>query len=107
VKVVTRVQDVFVVTKVLALGIIVVAGVVYIAQGNLKNLERPMEGSSTEPGLIALSFYSGLFSYAGWHIVKLQKCQNFNIKFCSQELFELCHRGAERSLQVSRELFCV
>jgi amino acid transporter len=67
VKVVTRVQDVFVVTKVLALGIIIVAGIVYVAQGNLQNLEQPMQGSSTEPGLIALSFYSGLFSYAGWY----------------------------------------
>jgi len=67
VKVVTRVQDVFVVTKVLALGIIIVAGIVYVAQGNLQNLEQPMQGSSSEPGLIALSFYSGLFSYAGWY----------------------------------------
>ncbi|XP_065352928.1 large neutral amino acids transporter small subunit 1 [Cloeon dipterum] len=67
VKLVTKVQDIFVGTKILALGIIIVAGLVYIFQGNLGNLSQPMQGSSTEPGLIALSFYSGLFSYAGWN----------------------------------------
>ncbi|XP_059469406.1 large neutral amino acids transporter small subunit 1 [Neocloeon triangulifer] len=67
VKLVTKVQDVFVGAKILALGIIIVAGLVFLCQGNLQNLSQPMEGSSLEPASIALSFYSGLFSYAGWN----------------------------------------
>merc|ERR1719505_477840 len=29
--------------------------------------DDPWEGTSTDPGRIAVSFYSGIFSYAGWN----------------------------------------
>lgn len=67
VKWVTRVQDFFVGAKIVALGIVVVTGLVFLGKGNTDNLSQPLQGSATDPGFIALSFYSGLFSYAGWN----------------------------------------
>ncbi|CAH1779995.1 unnamed protein product [Owenia fusiformis] len=62
-----KVQIVFTVAKVAALVLIIIIGAVYLAKGNTKSFEDPWKNSNTEPGAIALSFYSGLFSYAGWN----------------------------------------
>lgn len=35
--------------------------------GNTQNFENSFEGTKTDPGSIAVSFYSGIFSYAGWN----------------------------------------
>lgn len=35
--------------------------------GNTGNFHNSFQGTSTEPGEIAVSFYSGIFSYAGWN----------------------------------------
>ncbi|XP_022914389.1 large neutral amino acids transporter small subunit 1 [Onthophagus taurus] len=67
VKWVTRVQDVFTATKIFALLLIVAAGIYYLSTGHTQHLQNPMEGTQTEPGYIALAFYSGLFSYSGWN----------------------------------------
>lgn len=67
VKWVTRVTDTFTATKILALLVIVAAGVWYLAGGNTENFDGPFLGSHTEPSYIALAFYSGLFSYSGWN----------------------------------------
>lgn len=67
VKWVTRVTDIFTGTKILALLLIVAAGVWYLCTGNTEYFEAPFEGSIQSPGYIALAFYSGLFSYSGWN----------------------------------------
>lgn len=67
VKWVTRVTDFFTGTKMLALLVIVSAGFVYLIQGNTEHMDKPFSGSFTSPGLIALAFYNGLFSYSGWN----------------------------------------
>ncbi|EDW70334.1 Y+L amino acid transporter 2 [Drosophila virilis] len=67
VKWVTRVTDIFTGTKVVALMVIVGAGVWYLADGNTEHWEQPFSGGLKEPGFIALAFYSGLFSYSGWN----------------------------------------
>lgn len=67
VKWVTRVQDIFTATKMLALAIIVVAGIYYACAGHVENFNRPIEGTNWDPGHIALAFYSGLFSYSGYN----------------------------------------
>jgi L-type amino acid transporter 5 len=33
---------------------------------NLENFESPFEGTTTNPGKLALAFYSGLYSFSGW-----------------------------------------
>lgn len=63
----TFVQDSLMFAKVIALVIIIIAGFVHLGQGNIGNLRNMFEGTTTDPGLICLSFYSGLFSYAGWN----------------------------------------
>ncbi|XP_022246073.1 large neutral amino acids transporter small subunit 2-like isoform X3 [Limulus polyphemus] len=34
---------------------------------NTHNFQNAFEGTTTEPGYIALAFYSGIFSYSGWN----------------------------------------
>jgi len=67
VKWVTRVTDIFTGTKVVALMVIVGAGIWYLADGNTEHWDAPFSGGLKETGLIALAFYSGLFSYSGWN----------------------------------------
>lgn len=62
----TKVQDIFTVTKVLALIAIILTGIVYLAKGETTNFENSFEGSKGVTD-IALAFYGGLFSYAGWN----------------------------------------
>ncbi|XP_046385826.1 Y+L amino acid transporter 2 [Ischnura elegans] len=63
----TRVQDAFTATKILALVVIIIAGLVALAIGETNNLSNINQDANWDPGYIALSFYSGLFSYAGWN----------------------------------------
>ncbi|KAG7176118.1 Y+L amino acid transporter 2-like 9 [Homarus americanus] len=67
VRLTTKLQDAFMVTKIGALLIVIIAGMVHLFMGNTQNFNNAFEGTSTEPGQIAVSFYSGIFSYAGWN----------------------------------------
>ncbi|XP_076041187.1 solute carrier family 7 member genderblind [Oratosquilla oratoria] len=67
VRVTTKLQDAFMVTKIGALLIVIIAGLTHLFMGNTQNFENAFEGTNTEPGRIAVSFYSGIFSYAGWN----------------------------------------
>ncbi|KAJ8041537.1 Y+L amino acid transporter 1 [Holothuria leucospilota] len=62
----TKVQDIFTVAKVLALVAIIITGAIFLFQGETSNFQNSFEG--TLPGSkVALAFYGGLFSYAGWN----------------------------------------
>ncbi|XP_065567243.1 large neutral amino acids transporter small subunit 2-like isoform X2 [Artemia franciscana] len=67
VKLTTKLQDVFMFSKLGALLIIIVAGIYQLFCDGLTKFYNPFEGTSTDPGQIAVSFYSGIFSYAGWN----------------------------------------
>lgn len=53
-------------TKIAALVIVIIVGVVYMAFGHLENFEEPFKNTETDPGKLSIAFYSGIFSYAGW-----------------------------------------
>ncbi|XP_064639929.1 Y+L amino acid transporter 2-like [Lineus longissimus] len=89
----TRVQDIFTVTKVLALIVIIITGFVQMGFGKTQNFRDPFEGSSSEPASYAVAFYSGLFSYAGWNY----------LNFVTEELKEP-HKNLPRAIWISMPL---
>lgn len=66
VKVSMKVQDVFTVGKLLALIMIILSGLYYMATGELENFRNPWEGIYTARN-IGYAFYSGLFAFGGWN----------------------------------------
>ncbi|XP_016977717.1 large neutral amino acids transporter small subunit 1 [Drosophila rhopaloa] len=66
VKVSMKVQDVFTVGKLLALIMIILAGLYYMATGKLENFSNPWEGTYSSRN-IGYAFYSGLFAFGGWN----------------------------------------
>ncbi|XP_064610690.1 Y+L amino acid transporter 2-like [Liolophura sinensis] len=52
--------------KLTALVIIIVAGFINIAEGDVENFTKPFEGTSNNIGDIALGAYAGLYAYSGW-----------------------------------------
>ncbi|XP_071368798.1 large neutral amino acids transporter small subunit 2 [Centroberyx affinis] len=68
----TRVQDVFTGGKLLALGLIIVMGIVQICKGHYYWLE-PAHAFETfrdyDVGMIALAFLQGSFAYGGWNFL--------------------------------------
>ena len=62
-----QVQDYFTYAKVIALIIIILTGVVQLGKGKTDNFT--WEDTETDPTVIALSFYSGLFAYTGWNFL--------------------------------------
>ncbi|XP_066940607.1 large neutral amino acids transporter small subunit 1-like [Macrobrachium rosenbergii] len=65
-----RIQTMFTAAKLLALVIIIVAGVLHLGRGHTENLDRAWEGEHNIGGL-ALALYSGLFAYGGWNYLNL------------------------------------
>lgn len=70
------VQVVFMVAKVLALGTIVIGGVVVLAGGQTDSLKNAFEGTKAGAGTIGVAFYQGLWSYDGWN----------NLNYVTEEL---------------------
>ncbi|XP_068618047.1 Y+L amino acid transporter 2 isoform X4 [Battus philenor] len=67
VKFTTRIQNVFMFTKISALVIIIVGGVVWMAQGRVEHLQDGWAGTKTSISDWSVAFYSGIFSYSGWN----------------------------------------
>jgi len=59
------VQDYFTYAKVFALILICITGFVQLGKGHTEHFT--WDDTETDPSVIALSFYSGLFAYTGWN----------------------------------------
>lgn len=55
--------------KVFASLIVIGGGIYQLAIGNTKNLSSGFNGTTKNPGHIALAFYNGLWAYDGWSSV--------------------------------------
>ncbi|EDW80239.1 uncharacterized protein Dwil_GK21065 [Drosophila willistoni] len=66
VKLSMKVQDVFTIGKLLALVMIILAGLYYMATGQMQNFNNPWEGTYSAQN-IGFAFYSGLFAFGGWN----------------------------------------
>lgn len=66
VKTTTKMQNVIMFTKIAALLIIIFVGLYWILLGHTEHFENAFENTETDPGKLAVAFYSGIFSYAGW-----------------------------------------
>ncbi|XP_053682238.1 Y+L amino acid transporter 2 [Sabethes cyaneus] len=67
VRITTKMQNIFMFTKIGALVLVIIVGVVCMALGGTENFENSFENTETDPGKLAVAFYSGIFSYAGWN----------------------------------------
>uniref|UniRef100_A0A8D1TQJ5 b(0,+)-type amino acid transporter 1 n=2 Tax=Sus scrofa TaxID=9823 RepID=A0A8D1TQJ5_PIG len=61
------VQNVFTAAKLVIVAVIIISGLVLLAQGNTKNFENSFEGTKLSVGAIGLAFYNGLWAYDGWN----------------------------------------
>ncbi|KAL5281714.1 SLC7A6.2 family protein [Megaselia abdita] len=66
-KTTTKMQNIIMFSKVSALALIVIFGIYWMSLGNVSNFENLFENSTTDPGKLAVAFYSGIFSYSGWN----------------------------------------
>ncbi|KAL9695924.1 hypothetical protein quinque_015209 [Culex quinquefasciatus] len=67
VRVTTKMQNIFMFTKIGALVLVIIVGVVWMLLGGTENFENAFENTETDPGKLSVAFYSGIFSYAGWN----------------------------------------
>ncbi|XP_044931931.1 B(0,+)-type amino acid transporter 1 isoform X2 [Mustela putorius furo] len=61
------VQNVFTAAKLVIVAVIIISGLVLLAQGNTRNFENSFEGAQLSVGAISLAFYNGLWAYDGWN----------------------------------------
>ncbi|CAI2354500.1 unnamed protein product [Caenorhabditis sp. 36 PRJEB53466] len=68
VRMATRTNDFFTITKLVALVLIVTCGAYWVSLGHVENLQMPdvAEGTQTKVSAIAMAFYSGVFSFSGF-----------------------------------------
>ncbi|XP_015352561.1 B(0,+)-type amino acid transporter 1 [Marmota marmota marmota] len=61
------VQNFFTAAKLVIVAVIIISGLVLLAQGNTKNFENSFEGTKLSVGTVSLAFYNGLWAYDGWN----------------------------------------
>lgn len=71
VKLFTRVNNICSLGKIAACLVVIGIGIYELWRGNSGNLSSGFEGTTTNPGKIALAFFNGLWAYDGWVSVTL------------------------------------
>lgn len=69
VKLYVQINNIFSFFKVFACLVVIGGGIYQLAIGKTENLSTGFQGTTTNPGAIALAFYSGLWAYDGWSSV--------------------------------------
>ena len=67
IKLALRIENVFTVAKLTAIGVIIGCGIYQLAIGNTQYLATGFQGSIYTFGSIASAFYGGLYTYDGWY----------------------------------------
>ncbi|XP_038662917.1 Y+L amino acid transporter 2-like isoform X2 [Scyliorhinus canicula] len=84
VKLATRTQDIFTVIKLIALIIIIVAGMIKLSQGYYSDLSSAFLGSEWNADKISLALYFVLFTYSGWDTLnyvteEVHQCESYHV----------------------------
>ncbi|KAL3320270.1 hypothetical protein Ciccas_001042 [Cichlidogyrus casuarinus] len=80
VKLTTRVQDLCMVAKMAALLAIIFCGFYNLAIGRTAEFDNMFQGTSNDFGALVNAFWSGLFSYTGWHYLNCLIDEMKNVK---------------------------
>ncbi|XP_053133282.1 b(0,+)-type amino acid transporter 1-like [Hemicordylus capensis] len=67
VRLATSLMNIFTVAKLLALLVIVVGGVVLLANGQTQSFQNAFQNTRSGAGAIGIAFYQGLWSFDGWN----------------------------------------
>ncbi|KAK6168507.1 hypothetical protein SNE40_021023 [Patella caerulea] len=63
----TKVQAIITASKLSALIMVIVIGLIWIVQGNTINFQNPFANSDYSAGSVAIAFYSGFWAFGGWN----------------------------------------
>jgi len=66
-KLASNIQIIFTVSKLVALAVIIIGGIVKLFEGYTTHLATGFEGSETNPGKVFIGLYSGMWAYDGWN----------------------------------------
>ncbi|ELU16601.1 hypothetical protein CAPTEDRAFT_170083 [Capitella teleta] len=64
-----RAMGLFTICKFLALGVVIIAGIVQLIQGQTGNFRNSFDGTATNPGPLAIAVLDGYFAYKGWELL--------------------------------------
>ncbi|KAL3859287.1 hypothetical protein ACJMK2_009513 [Sinanodonta woodiana] len=69
VRLAVSVQAVCTISKVCALLVIILGGIISLCQGKVENISNGFDGTTTNITSYALAFYSCMWAYGGWYVV--------------------------------------
>ncbi|XP_041987285.1 Y+L amino acid transporter 2 [Aricia agestis] len=67
IKFTTRIQNVFMFTKIAALVVIIFGGILWMAKGGVEHFDNGWDGTVSSVSDWSVAFYFGIFSYSGWN----------------------------------------
>uniref|UniRef100_A0A4W3HIE0 Cystine/glutamate transporter n=1 Tax=Callorhinchus milii TaxID=7868 RepID=A0A4W3HIE0_CALMI len=77
-----RIQTIFLFAKLLAIGLIIIPGIMVLFQGHYDNFQNAFDSNLLTVEKLPLAFYAGMFAYSGWYD-KIQVMVPFDmISFC-------------------------